>query len=1377
MLNLLGGVRPVVRTLVLLALAFAVVPVAQAQDPNVVINEIMQNPSAVADSVGEWFEIVNLSAGAIDMDGWTILDNDTDSHVINNGGPLLVGPGGYLVFGVNGDPTVNGGLTVDYVYSGIAIANGADELVLLDTQGTEIDRVEYDGGPDFPDPNGASMALIDPALDNNVGANWCEAQTPYGAGDLGTPGTANDCAGPLEQLIINEIMNNPAAVSDAAGEWLEIHNPTVDAVDIDGWVLEDNDSDSHTIANGGPLLVPAGGFIVLGNNADAATNGGAPVAYEYSDFFLANGFDEVVLIDDLAREIDRVEYDDGATFPDPNGASMALIDPALDNNAGENWCESPTPFGDGDLGTPGGANDCPLPPPDLVINEIMNNPAAVSDSAGEWFEIFNPTAADVDIDGWTIRDDGSDNHVITNGGPLVISAGGFLVLGNNIDPATNGGAPVDYSYGASWFLSNGADEVILVEPSGIEIDRVEYDGGPVFPDPNGASMALFDPTLDNNDGTNWCTSSTPFGAGDSGTPGAINDCSIPAVEVIINEIHADPASGSAGDANRDGVRDFSDDEFVEIVNLTGAPLDISGWTLSDAVQMRHSFPDGTVLANECGVVVFGGGTPTGDFGGMVVQTASTGALGLNNGGDTVTLSDGAGIDISVSYGGEGGDNQSLTRDPDLTGGFVKHSDATGSDSTLFSPGTRIDGYPFGGCGYEIPTLEIWEIQGSGLSSPVAGLVVSTAENPVTTVGTNGFFIQTPASRTDGDRDTSDGIFVFTGGAPTVAVGDLVDVTGRVVEFFGFTEFASSSIVTPIGMASTLPAPVLFDATVPSPDPTAPSCAIEFECYESMRVEVMAGAVTGPNQSFGSDPIAEVYITAAPDRTFREPGIEFPGLVGYPVWDGNPEVFELDPDKLGLANRIIPAGSSFSALGVLGFEFGGYELWPSELVVDERAIPIPVRQRAFDEFTVGSLNMFRFFDDIDDPPSTAADGRTRDDNDDIVSLAEYERRREKFVQHILEVLDAPDILAVQEVEKIEVLETLAADIAAVDPSVVYTSYLIEGNDVSTIDIGFMVRDSITVDGVLQLGKDETFINPENGEEEILHDRPPLLLQGRHLDQTLVQVFNVHMRSLSGIEGQRQQQKRYDQANSVAEKVQMVQDIDAEAPIIATGDFNAFQFSDSYVDLVGQILGDYLPEENLVCETNTCEDLVEPNLANQIETLPEEEKYSFIFRGNAQVLDHSLTSVGMEPFLRGFDYGRGNADAAEDWINDDSNALRSSDHDGLVLYVLADGDLDGVPDHLDVCPGTEIPEGVPTVRLGTNRWALVDDDFYFDTNAPGRGKLAGFSEMSRRPMEIFSTTDTAGCSCEQIIEKMGLGQGHVKFGCSTGVMRTWVRRVNP
>lgn len=100
--------------------------------------------------------------------------------------------------------------------------------------------------------------------------------------------------------------------------------------------------------------------------------------------------------------------------------------------------------------------------------------------------------------------------------------------------------------------------------------------------------------------------------------------------------------------------------------------------------------------------------------------------------------------------------------------------------------------------------------------------------------------------------------------------------------------------------------------------------------------------------------------------------------------------------------------------------------------------------------------------------------------------------------------------------------------------------------------------------------------------------------------------------------------------------------------------------------------------------------------------------------------------------------------------------------LTVFEDVDSDDDGVLDGDDVCPGTVIPEGVPTRELKPNRYALVDEDFIFDTVVPPGGG----------PGETFTTTDTAGCSCEQIIEALGLGQGHVKFGCSLGAMRNWV-----
>jgi hypothetical protein len=140
--------------------------------------------------------------------------------------------------------------------------------------------------------------------------------------------------------------------------------------------------------------------------------------------------------------------------------------------------------------------------------------------------------------------------------------------------------------------------------------------------------------------------------------------------VRLNEVLADPPADAAGDANRDGVRDSADDEFIELVNCGSGPVDIAGWKLADGTSVRHVFPDtGMVLAPGEFVTVFGGGSPTGFTG--LVMTASSGGLGLTNTSDVVSLLDrgGALADIN-SYSGEGNRDQAMMRHPDCTGEWV-----------------------------------------------------------------------------------------------------------------------------------------------------------------------------------------------------------------------------------------------------------------------------------------------------------------------------------------------------------------------------------------------------------------------------------------------------------------------------------------------------------------------------------------------------------------------------------------------------------------------------------------------------------------------------------------------------------------------------------
>jgi len=579
-----------------------------------------------------------------------------------------------------------------------------------------------------------------------------------------------------------------------------------------------------------------------------------------------------------------------------------------------------------------------------------------------------------------------------------------------------------------------------------------------------------------------------------------------------------------------------------------------------------------------------------------------------------------------------------------------------------------------------PVLEIFTIQGSGAASPSVGQVVRTNDNIVTalawgTAGYNGFFIQTPDARADASDRTSNGLFVFTGSAPAVSVGDQVDVVARVAEFFTQTELVSAA-VTVDSSGNSLPAAVLLTQVAPGvfvPSHDQPWPPNELERFEGMRVRVEDGRTTAPTDNFGDTPIV-----ADNTRAFREPGMEYPGFFGYPViWDGNPEEFEINPDGAGLADVSLPAGSVIHvAEGPLAVSFSDYQIWPTTFSYTAAALPRPVRARYAGELTVASQNLLRFFDA--DPTNGPDDGP--------VSLAQYQARLAKASLHIRTVLGAPDVLSLEEVENIGVLTDLAARIASDDPSLVYSAYLLEGNDIGGIDTGFLVRNTVSVTAPLaQVGADTIFDFELDG--SLLNDRPPLVLQAEYVANGApfpFTVIGVHNRSLTNTEGtsstaNRNRHKRLEQATELAQYIQSLQVAHPARRIVVTGDFNAFQFSDGYVDVVGILTGNLDPNGAILPGA----DYVEPNLVDRVNDLPASEQYSFVFQGSAQVLDHMLTSQTLNDFVRGLAYARGNADAPASLQADPTTPLRTSDHDGEVLFVMTDHDADGVPDDVDNC----------------------------------------------------------------------------------------------
>jgi Lamin Tail Domain/Secretion system C-terminal sorting domain len=187
---------------------------------------------------------------------------------------------------------------------------------------------------------------------------------------------------------------------------------------------------------------------------------------------------------------------------------------------------------------------------DIIITEVMQNPNAVGDSVGEWFEVYNTTGAPIDMLGWTIKDDTSVSETYTIPTSVVVPANGYVVFGNNANSATNGSVTVNHQYDTI-SLGNSTDGLII-ECSSTTIDSVIWDNGATFPDPTGASMELSTTTLNsvaNDTGSNWAPAVSALSSGDLGTPGAVNDFTLGIDDFKTNNFKIYPNPTSKGFVN------------------------------------------------------------------------------------------------------------------------------------------------------------------------------------------------------------------------------------------------------------------------------------------------------------------------------------------------------------------------------------------------------------------------------------------------------------------------------------------------------------------------------------------------------------------------------------------------------------------------------------------------------------------------------------------------------------------------------------------------------------------------------------------------------------------------------------------------------------
>ena len=258
-------------------------------------------------------------------------------------------------------------------------------------------------------------------------------------------------------------------------------------------------------------------------------NGRGVIHVTYPTDGIQNGpNDGFALIDPQGQVIEFLSYEGALTAQNGPAAGRAStnigvsqanapIGSSLQRNASGVWASRP-------VSTFGACNDGDVPPPPapgLVISEIMANPLFVADDAGEWFEVYNPTDAPVDMFNWIISSTtstGAENHLITE--HINVPSKGFVVFGNNTNAGSNGGVNVAYSYGTSITLSNSsATEFLELKDPGVRsVDRVQW--GSYVP-PAGVARAVLDANFDNLEitGINWEDAETLYNTVDRGTPG------------------------------------------------------------------------------------------------------------------------------------------------------------------------------------------------------------------------------------------------------------------------------------------------------------------------------------------------------------------------------------------------------------------------------------------------------------------------------------------------------------------------------------------------------------------------------------------------------------------------------------------------------------------------------------------------------------------------------------------------------------------------------------------------------------------------------------------------------------------------------------------
>ena len=432
------------------------------------ITEIMHDPTKVADSAGEWIELYNPTDAPVVLNGLVLESGLTtkSTHVIASPFPIEVPAKSAALLARNVDPTINGQLPKPlYVYDKVSLTSTGSTLTIR-SQGVDLDSLTWSKG--WPVFAGKSLAL-DVTVTDAVAADnpdlWCKGQATYGLGDFGSPGALNpSCAGASQ--------------------------------DEDGDGIPDKSDNCGVVKNADQKDLDKDG---IGDACDNCPDKANP-SQDDGD---SNG---------VGDACEPPKCGNGLTEVDVPGIGTETCD---DGNV---------LYGDGCSGLC--QLEAPLPAGAVVISEIHVDPQAVGDDAGEWIELYVASATPIDIAGLELQV-GAKPLKLPQDVSLTVAPGSYLVVAKQADPTKNGGlGSVIALTGLS--LANSATTQLSIGRQGVLLDAVSYnDAG--WPTVAAGKALQLDPgkltATDNDVATSWCVAKQTYGKGDFGTPGAANsDC-------------------------------------------------------------------------------------------------------------------------------------------------------------------------------------------------------------------------------------------------------------------------------------------------------------------------------------------------------------------------------------------------------------------------------------------------------------------------------------------------------------------------------------------------------------------------------------------------------------------------------------------------------------------------------------------------------------------------------------------------------------------------------------------------------------------------------------------------------------------------------------